>query len=251
MEKVAKETYRGQIMRLVDAMTRPNHQLDVADDLVAGSNLSRVKMFVDGNLEKRFDKLQVQLESVADVFEDFESLIIEYVRDNKSAAFDNVTSDAERMLVWLAQTQSPSAEQLDMIACQRARHEVENVGRKNRLKHIRFQELIGLTEQFLPELETNAQLRIHLNPIRSWSRFHTTALLDDESTTPADVLFFAVGAEIHTAVLELEGQALINELADFQPCTLDEWVALTMQSDRHEIMDTCRDLAEMGLVAFG
>ncbi len=251
MGKVASDTYRDQLARLVDAMTRPNREADVARDLSCDSTPSSVKMFVDGNFEKRLDKLNDQLALLSTAFDEFDELIVAYIRANKSAAFDNVTTDGERMLHWLAATQHPTPQQQDYLACQHARHAVEDVARQHRLKHVRFQELYSVIETTLAELPANPRLTIHLNPIRVWSRFETSELLDDETSPPANVVFFAVGEEIHTAALELEGQALVNELADFQPCTLDQWAALSMQADREELASTCRDLAEMGLVALG
>jgi hypothetical protein len=208
-------------------------------------------MFVDGNLEKRLEKLQNQLAFVAEVFGHFDELLQDYIRNCKSDAFDSVTSDGERMLAWLAATRALTPKQQDYVACQRARHAVENLARENRLKHIRFQELSGLTDQWLKELDTNTELRVYLNPIRVWARFATPVFLDDDATPPADVLFFAVGSEIHTAVLELEGQSLINELADYQPCTFAEWAAVSRHGDRADLIESSRDLAELGLLAFG
>lgn len=248
---VSQQTYREQLARLVQHMTVPHRQEAVAGDLAAGSDASRVKMFVEGNLEKRLEKLESQLEFVAEAFDDFESLIIRYMRDCRLAAYDTGTSDGERMLTWLAETQTLTPEQLDYVACQRARHAVEQLARKNRLRHVGFQDLYTLAERTSQELGCNERLRVYLNPIRKWSRFVTGILLDDEATLPADVLFFPVGEEVSTAVLELEGQVLINELTDFQPCTLAEWAALSQQAGTDELIETCRDLSAMGLVAFG
>jgi len=251
MKKMANETYQRQIVRLVKAMSRAEDEAAVANDLAAGSDAACVKMFVDGNLEKRRDKLEHQLEFVAEAFEEFDELIREYIRSGSSLAYDTAESDGERMLLWLTETKSLSPEQLDYITCQRARHAVEDLARKSRLKHVRFQELCSLTDRWLLEFDSSADLQVYLNPIRVWSRFETLALLDEDSTPPANVLFYAAGEEVGTAVLELEGQALINELADYQPCTLAEWVTLTSQAEPAELIETCRDLAEMGLVAFG
>ena len=117
-----------------------------------------MKIFVDGNLEKRFEKLQAQLEFVADGFDRFDDLIADYIRARPSAAYDTGISDGERMLVWLTETkglsQNPtdarnvrgdsnqrrgfridtktlSPEQLDYIACQRARHAIEETARQH------------------------------------------------------------------------------------------------------------------------
>ncbi len=251
VKTTVNETYRGQIMRLVDLMSQANREVELADNLSPDSDPSRVKMFVDGNLEKRLEKLRNQLDFLAERFEEFDDLIIAYIRHSRSIAFDSAVSDGDRMLDWLESTRPISDVQRDYIACQRARHAVENEARTHRMKHVRYQELSSLTSRLLEELGANERLRIYLNPVRTWSRFHTGTLLDDGANPPADVLFFAAAGEIATAVLELEGQALVNELVDYEPCTLDEWSALTMQVGRDELLETCRDLAEMGLIALG
>jgi hypothetical protein len=248
---MSQETYKQQLIRLVQAMSMANKEAAVSRDLSPHSAPSRVKMFVDGNLEKRLEKLQKQLEFVADAFDDFDELIVHYIRALPLAAYDSGTSDGERMLVWLSEIRRLAPEQQDAVACQRARHAIENLARKNRLKHVRFHERYSLVSRWLGELETNQDLQIHLNPIRTWTRFVSAALLDDDTPPPANVLFFAVGSEVSTAVLELEGQALINELADYEPCTLSQWAALTQLADRDELVSLSRDLADMGLVAFG
>ena len=102
----------------------------------------------------------------------------------------------------------------------------------------------------LTALYATPGLRAHLNPVRAWSRFTTTTLLDDDATLPADVLFFAAGEEIRTAILESHGRALVEELASCGPRTLDEWAGRSQHADREELVSLYRDLAEMGLVAF-
>jgi hypothetical protein len=74
-------------------------------------------------------------------------------------------------------------------------------------------------------------------------------LLDDDTDLPADVLFFAVGMETNTAILEEHGRLLIEELSRFEPCTIDTWAALSEHADREELIELCADLAAMGLVA--
>ena len=90
-----------------------------------------------------------------------------------------------------------------------------------------------------------------MNPTRCWAQFFTDALLEETAEPPVNVVFFAVGGAIGTAVFELEGQTLINELAEFSPCTLDEWTALTQLSSRTELAQFSADLVEIGLLSLG
>ena len=68
---------------------------------------------------------------------------------------------------------------------------------------------------------------------------------------PAAMLFFPHEGTIRSAVLETEGRALIDELAQFEPCTVAEWAGVSSTADRDELVETVRDLAQMGLISFG
>jgi hypothetical protein len=124
-------------------------------------------------------------------------------------------------------------------------------GATNRLGHVRFQELWSSADRLAEELGANPDLRVHLNPIRVRSRFVTTALLDDEASPPVDVLFFPVRNEISTAALERRGRALLKRLEASAPCTTSEWLHCNPRVGREEFLSFCRDLAEIGLAAFG
>jgi len=247
---MSDETYREQLDRLVAAMTVANQESLVANDL-AESKTSRVKMFVDGNLEKRFDKLTRGIAFLEDAFDDLENLVLRFMREVPLAAYDTGASDAERLLSWIIDSCPITPEQRDHIACQRARHAVEDLGRIHRLKHTRFQELCSLSEQLVAELGHNPDLRVFLNPIHYWTEFETQVLLDEDAETPANVLFYAVNSDVSTAILEPEGQALLRELQDIQPCTLDVWSITSNEATREDLIELCRDMSEMGLIAFG
>ena len=242
--------YRDQIARLARAMASPQWD-EVAPNLSADSDTIGVQLFVEGNLEKRGDKLASQLEFVAEAFDDFPQLVQSYVDSAPAPAYDTALSDGERMLSWLRNTRRLTAKQEDYISCQQARHAVEERARDHRLAHVRFQERYSLVENWLADFDAASPLRLYLNPIRTWTKFISPALLDESAEPPAHVLFFARGGEVSSAVLELEGQAFINELADYQPCTLAEWAAVSSVGDAAELTEMVRDLAEMGLVALG
>ena len=244
-------TYRDELRRWVPDLAGFQATTGVCDALAPGSSSIGLKLFAEGNLKKRREKLRAQLESVAEAFDDLEDLVSAYVRSVPPVAYDVTVSDGERFLSWLERTGELTPRQRDYVACQQARLTVEAAARADRPGHRRFQELWSLTSQLAAELDTATSLRASLNPIRAWSRFLTTALLDDDATLPADVLFFAASEEIRTAVLDLHGRELVEELAARGPCTLDEWATQSQHADREELVTLCRDLAEMGLVAFG
>ena len=246
----AAAEYRRQLARWAQDLALAE-RASVAANLADGSSDLHVKLFTDGNLDKRFNKLQNALEFVAGAFQDFDDLLAAYVRALPLAAYDTGSSDAERFLEWLADRHPLTPEQRDYVACQRGRFAVENAARANRPGHVRFQELAGAAAESAVALDAHPGLQLYFNPIHAWSRFHTSALLDEEATPPANVLFYAAGTEIATAVLEPAGQLLVRSLALYTPCTLDDWAAMNQHADRDELLEFCRDLAEMGLVAFG
>jgi hypothetical protein len=245
------ESYREQIARWARAMASADEEA-VRAALAPTSPPERLALFVEGNLEKRAGLLGKYLEFVAGAFDGhaFEHLLAHYVEVQPMTAYASPTEDADRFLAWLERQHRLTPEQKDYVACQRARHAVEAEAAQNRAGHLRFQEYWSVAEALLEELGTNAGLRVHLNPIRVWSRFHTRALLDEDAEPPADVLFFAVRRTISTAVLEPEGQALVRELAEFGPVTLEEWLARGDAADRDALLEFCHDGAAMGLVAF-
>lgn len=242
--------YQDELHRWVPALAGFQTINGICDALSPGSSPVGLKLFAEGNLKKRREKLRAQLEFVADVFDDLEDLISAYVRSVPPVAYDMTACDGQRFLRWLERTSTLTPPQRDYVVCQQARLEVEAAARAARSDHLRFQQLWNLTPKLPAELETALGMLVSLNPVRVWSRLTTTALLDDDMTLPADVLFFAAGEEIRTAVMDHHGRALVEELALFGPCALDDWAARSRYADREELVALCRDLTEMGLTAF-
>jgi hypothetical protein len=164
-------------------------------------------------------------------------------------ALESGTEDAERFLVWLEEIQELTPEQQDFVTCQRARHSIEAQARKNPGGHVYFQDLASVAEQLAKDLEVNRGLRIHLNPLRTWSRFITSVLVGDDVALPAVVMYFASTKGVRTAILEAEGLDLINKLESLAPCSLAKWKKAT-SADRETLVALSRDLAAIGLIAF-
>jgi len=75
--------------------------------------------------------------------------------------------------------------------------------------------------------------------------------LDEDDAIPADVMFFPVGNDIRTAVLEPDAAQVTRRLESKGPARLEELVANLSGISRDRIVETCRELAEIGLAAFG
>jgi hypothetical protein len=241
------EAYRRQLEKLVAAMSRPGGEHGVA--LLADDSRPAVKMFVDGNLDKRLEKLAKQLEFVEKAFDNFEGLLVEYIHAKALSAFDTSASDGDRMLAWLADSRRLTPVQADYVTVQRTRHALENMAAAFREQHLAFQALRRRRDLSPMLLPTTV---VRLNPIRAWARLETDALLDETAEPcelPCDVLLLADGSEIATVQLELEGQVLLNDLADNQPCSIGNWAELSRVSEVEELMELSRDLTALGLIA--
>ena len=83
-----------------------------------------------------------------------------------------------------------------------------------------------------------------------------TGLLIGENESPADgveVLFFAFQTEVRTVILEPEGRALVQTLADLGPCrlvNLKKQLDLTTSLNDETLLETLTDCSEVGLIAF-
>ncbi len=94
-------------------------------------------------------------------------------------------------------------------------------------------------------------VRVHLNPLRAWCRPAATGRGPSASRVPAAaVLLFRVDDGYVTRSFDLESQALLNELADYQPCTLDQWANHSALASPDELVAFCDELARAGLVCF-
>jgi hypothetical protein len=147
-------------------------------------------------------------------------------------------------------TQPLLPEQQDYLTYQQAVQAVESEIHRKDVEYTRFQDLWSAGYRRETELETNSDLRVHLNPIRIWAHFVTPVLLKGEADLPAEVLFFAAEDVIRATLLDGKARALLKMLDWFGPCTVKQFWMLNQHSGRTDIVRFCRDLARIGLVAF-
>lgn len=249
-----EEDYTAQLTRIVGALAVAECSV-VTADVATGQDPSRVKMFTDGNLDKRFLKLQDQLEMLGAELDDLDDLIVEYVRVVPLAAYDTGCGDGDRFVRWVTQRRELTPEQRDLTVVIRSRHAVEELGRRNRMSHVRFQELASLSSELVQELDTNHELTIHINPIRLWASFESSLFLeeDDDATVGVEALFYACGNDVRTVVLDAEGRQMVRTLSDSGPGHLDELelrLELAAGPGRETLIEMIHDGCEAGLVAF-
>jgi hypothetical protein len=244
------EEYAEQIRRCAQALSLAKND-QVAGVLAKGHSLAMLKMFTDGNLDKRYQKLADECESLMDAFDDLDEVIVDYVKTIPLAAYDTGCSDAEHFLRYLESRRSLTPEQKDLVTCQQGRYALEFLAMERRLEHVRFQEMSGLAESLAEEWGSNPDLWVHLNPLRVWATFQTNVLLDEDDPVPATVLFYPVREDIRTAVLEEEGIAVARFLETRSRARLEDEGWEETGLGREERIEICRDLAEIGLAAFG
>lgn len=243
------DAYRQQLNKYAESLSIA-HNDNVLGDLKDGNNAEMLKMFTDGNLDKRFNKVKDQIEFVAEFFDEdkFEDQIVNYIKTLPLLAYDTGISDGERFLDWLPEQIELTPEQQDVIRCQQARHKIEEVARENRLAHVAFQGQLTVSEKLAIEFGNNNHLKIQVNPICVRTTFQTTVLLGDDADIPAVVQFYPVKNDIRSALLEEDGLELVDVLHERGAVTLEElYAAMSFKMSREELIDLCLDLIEMKL----
>lgn len=253
-ETIMKD-YADHLTRIATSLAVAKNDV-VHSDVAVGQSHELVEMFTSGNLDKRADKLNDQFEMFGDSFDELPGLISRYIREVPLSAYDTGTSDTDRFVRWLPTVIELTPEQRDLTLVIRSRFAVEEAGRRNRMGHVRFQELVSLNDRLAPELETNSGLQIHLNPMRTRAVFETSLLIGEEEDVPeegVEVLFFAFQTEVRTVILEADGRALVQTLADTGPCSLaslKQQLDLTTALDKETLMEMLTDCSDVGLIAF-
>lgn len=245
--------YAAQLRRLVGALAIGKNDL-VSGDIKKRDSVEQVEMFTSGNLEKRFDKLKDQLELLEDEIDELDTFIDDYVQSEPLQAYDTGSSDTSNFVKWLGQRIDLTPELRDLTVVIRSRNATEEIGRRNRLAHVQFQEIRSLVDELAPELGSNPKLTIRLNPIRLWAVFESSMFAEDEdSTGEIEVLFYAYENEVRTAMLEPEARSVLRTLGECQPCSLEELherVDLASGLSLDEVQEILIDSAETGIVAF-
>jgi hypothetical protein len=246
----AHEEYAEQIRRCARALSLAKNDR-VAGVLAEGHTLDMLKMFTDGNLDKRYQKLVDECEPILDAFDDLDEVIVDYVRTVPLTAYDTGCSDAANFLMYLESHRSLTPQQVDFVTCQRGRYALESLAMDRRLEHVRFQEMSALVDTLAAEWGSDPDLWVHLNPLRVWATFQTDALLGEDDETPATVLFYPVREDIRTAVLDEDGIAVVRFLETRTRARLNDPAWKTTGLRPKQRMEICRDLADVGLAAFG
>jgi len=217
------QDYASRLRQITHALAVGKNDL-IAGEISRRDSVEQVRMFTSGNLEKRFDKLKDQLELLEDEIPELETLIEDYVLNQPLQAYDTGTSDTSSFMKWLSGRQALTPEQRDLTIVIRSRTAILEIGRRNRMAHVRFQELRSLVADLARELGENPSLRILLNPVCLWVAFESSLLLEDDAdgvNPGGEALFYAYENEVRTAVLEDAARTVMWTLGECQPCSLE------------------------------
>jgi len=137
----------------------------------------------------------------------------------------------------------------EMIAAERARLRIQQLLRTRQARYERF---LGLRERIRltgkPFSESGSSL--HLNPACHWMRFRGDAGARQDHDVPSSVLFFLIDERILGIRMSLEEQVLLNELADYQPCTVRQWTRISSLADARQLGAMALQLHDIGLAAW-
>lgn len=263
----ATEEYRREVERIAEQLAVG--QLDEVQPRVA---IGQLKMFTDGNLDKRYMKLTDQTELLAELFEDLDAAIVEFVKTVPLAAYDTGISDGDRFLDWFTQDRRLTDEEFDAVTCEKCRCRVEEVARERRSQHVWFQQIRAAVEDAADDdvgafdigvARTSGGI-LRANPIQVEAVFHTRLFVDEETALPAKAVFFPVGAETRTAVIEPQADRLLQMVgsnnftvedieavwnADAWNREFDATAESTEDEEEFSVEQLCEELIEVGLLA--
>jgi hypothetical protein len=224
--------------------------VNLNDQLAVGCDARRIEMFVEGNRQKRLDKLHRQMEFVSSVLPKLAKWEAAYIDQCPLAAYDVAGTDAWRFLKWLMRRIQLTPMQRDYVRCQGARVRVEMLVRRSRLAYLRFNEISSVSPSLVGLLDRQSDIRMYLNPIRVRARLETRALLDEEDAVPASLTFFPVDGTIRTVSLNRAARRLMAQLATAKSWCWSATGQLLPDVDLLQIEQQLLTLAKAGLVAF-
>jgi hypothetical protein len=137
----------------------------------------------------------------------------------------------------------------EIVVAERAKLRIHQAIARREDRYRQFLELRQAMPDQLAPVDLDGSPRLHLNPANCWLRWTAENATDGEATTATSALFFLHDSELRGMRMRLEGQVLINELADYEPCTVAQWAELSALTDRSQLVAFARHLIAIGLVA--
>jgi len=136
----------------------------------------------------------------------------------------------------------------EVVLAERARLSIRHAITRRAERHRRFSELRRAMTESEMDADSLARGQLFLNPANCWIRWAANGGADG-ARYASSALFFLDGDELRAIRMRLEDQVLINELADYEPCTVAQWAALSTLVDHTQLTELVRHLVAIGLVA--
>jgi hypothetical protein len=137
----------------------------------------------------------------------------------------------------------------EVVVAERARLRIRQAIEQRAERHRRFLELKRAMVDRPLSLGDDGTSQLHLNPANCWLRWATDLGSAEDAALSGSALFFLDGSDLRGIRMRLEGQVLINELADYEPCTVAQWARLSALVDTPQLTQLARHLVSIGLVA--
>jgi len=137
----------------------------------------------------------------------------------------------------------------EVVVAARARLRIEQAIARRAERYRRFLELKRAMADRPLSASADGTGQLHLNPANCWIRWSTEPDAAASSRLSGSALFFLDGSDLRGIRMRLEGQVLINELADYEPCTVAQWARLSALVDAPQLVQLARHLIDIGLVA--
>lgn len=180
----------------------------------------------------------------------WEGWIEEYLRASAAAEPLPPDEEAERFLLWLADSPPAVRDGRSAAAARDDWSTSERVALRQRLAHGRFQQRWRASLRRLPRLSPRSRWVATLNPIHVWATFAGPRRPGEAAPAAADVLFFPVGDEIRSVRLGLDAASVLRRL-EHRGRTVRQLVRSAPDLTPEEGLELLRELCRAGAIAVG
>jgi len=237
-------TYAQQLDRWAQSLAAGSSEALLAD-IAPSSSQNDIARYLENAMGERRRLLLEELSFVALAFDDFESLVDEYLGVTPRRTYGVSDRDQERFLEWLRH-RPLNAQQQDFVTCQQAAYACYAMAQKNRVAHLNFQRLLREREQ---GTETKSERNTLLvNPVHVWSRLEV-AMVNEGESQPGDVVFVAVADQIRSLWLTDVQSKATRSLTKGQPMQWNAWRMQHPELNAEQAEALCQELIDGGLIA--
>lgn len=221
MDRAPIAAYESQLARYAECLAAGQiHEL--LPDLAAGCDGDDVQRYVDNAVGERCRMLHQDSLLAALAYDDLAEKIAQYVHATPRTAYLHGQRETAAFLDWLARTTTPTVQQADFLAYQRAEFACLELAHQKRTEYVRFCAARRDDTQATDFCLSHAAGPILLNPVRVWSRLSGFAAGYD-SAESVDALFLAQGEQIRHVCLDALAAERLRQLESLAPCSVDDW----------------------------